>query len=46
MKGLVEVSDALAHLMATVGANANVTQRAERLMRELPPDGRDRPYSP
>jgi hypothetical protein len=39
-------TDALAHLMATVGANANVTQRAERLMRELPPDGRDRPYSP
>jgi serine/threonine-protein kinase len=34
-------SDALAHLKATVGANANVTQRAERLLRELPPDGRD-----
>ncbi len=34
-------SDALAHLTATVRANANVTQRAERLMRELPPDGRD-----
>ena len=34
-------SDALAHLTATVGANANVTQRAERLMRERPPDGRD-----
>jgi hypothetical protein len=27
--------------MATVGANANVTQRAERLLRERPPDGRD-----
>jgi hypothetical protein len=35
------VADALAHLAPTVGANGDVTRRAERLLRELPPDGRD-----